>query len=171
MTLEAQAGCVQTGEDLARLREGLDRLGVVHPVASRKAAPRPREAPTRVRRHTTEDGFVILVGRSGAENDTLTFKVASPEDFWLHAAGSPGAHVVVRNPGRVRSLPEGTLRAAAGIAAHYSGARGEGKVEVHYTQRKHVRKRKGMPPGQVLVRKFQSIQVAPRLPAPMAEDV
>lgn len=169
--LEAQARQVQTGEDLARLREGLDRLGVVHPTASRKAVPPPRQAPTRVRRHTTEDGFVILVGRSGAENDSLTFKVASPEDFWLHAAGSPGAHVVVRNPGRVRSLPERTLRAAAGIAAHYSGARGEGKVEVHYTQRKHVRKRKGMPPGQVLVRKFQSIQVAPRLPGRMAEDV
>jgi predicted ribosome quality control (RQC) complex YloA/Tae2 family protein len=124
-----------------------------------------------VRRHTTADGFVIMVGRSGAENDTLTFKVASPEDFWLHAAGSPGAHVVVRNPARVRLLPERTLRAAAGIAAHYSGSRGEGKVEVHYTQRKHVHKRKGMPPGQVLVRKFQSIRVAPHLPEPMAEDV
>lgn len=169
--LEAQARQVQTSEDLARLREGLDRLGVVHPASRRRAVPPPREAPTRVRRHTTADGFVILVGRSGAENDTLTFKVASPEDFWLHAAGSPGAHVVVRNPGRVRSLPERTLRAAAGIAAHYSGARGEGKVEVHYTQRKHVHKRKGMPPGKVLVRKFQSIRVPPRLPEPMAEDV
>jgi predicted ribosome quality control (RQC) complex YloA/Tae2 family protein len=169
--LDAQARQVETSEDLARLREGLDRLGVVHPASPRKAGPPPRVAPTRVRRHTTADGFVIMVGRSGAENDTLTFKVASPEDFWLHAAGSPGAHVVVRNPARVRLLPERTLRAAAGIAAHYSGSRGEGKVEVHYTQRKHVHKRKGMPPGQVLVRKFQSIRVAPHLPEPMAEDV
>jgi predicted ribosome quality control (RQC) complex YloA/Tae2 family protein len=63
------------------------------------------------------------------------------------------------------------LRAAAGIAAWYSGARGDGKVEVHYTQRKHVHKRKGMPAGQVLVRRFRSILVAPRLPQPAIEEV
>jgi predicted ribosome quality control (RQC) complex YloA/Tae2 family protein len=42
---------------------------------------------------------------------------------------------------------------------------------VHVTQRKHVRKRKGMPPGQVLLRRFQSIQVTPRLPGSSLEDV
>jgi predicted ribosome quality control (RQC) complex YloA/Tae2 family protein len=112
-----------------------------------------------------------MVGKSGAENDTLTFKVASPWDFWLHAAGTPGAHVIVRNPERHGVLPEGTLRVAAEMAAYYSGAKNAGKVEVHYTQRKHVHKRKGMPAGQVLLRRFRSIQVRPRLPEPALEDV
>ncbi|MEK7282609.1 MAG: hypothetical protein AAB249_02260, partial [Acidobacteriota bacterium] len=62
-------------------------------------------------------------------------------------------------------------RVAAEIAAYHSGARQEAKVEVHYTQRKHVHKRKGMPSGQVLLRRFRSVQVAPRLPTSTIEEV
>jgi predicted ribosome quality control (RQC) complex YloA/Tae2 family protein len=124
-----------------------------------------------VRRYTSPDGLAILVGRSGEENDTLTFRVASPWDFWLHAAGRPGAHVVVRNPKRLKTLPERSLRVAAEIAAFHSGARQESKVEVHYTQRKHIHKKKGMPGGQVLLRRFRTIQVAPRLPVSTVQEV
>jgi len=173
VALEAQAGAVASAADLDALRQAMAALGMVHaaPRPRRVSLPTRREEPTRVRRHTTADGYVVLVGRSGPENDTLTFRVASPWDIWLHAAGSPGAHVIIRNPARLKSVPEGTLRAAAGIAAWYSGARGDGKVEVHYTPRKHVHKRKGMPAGQVLVRRFRSILVAPRLPQPAIEEV
>jgi predicted ribosome quality control (RQC) complex YloA/Tae2 family protein len=171
--LELRASEAGSIEDLRILLEEMERLGLVHAGKPARRAPTaaPPEPPTRVRRHTTADGFVVLVGRSGPENDTLTFKVASPWDFWMHAAGTPGAHVVIRNPQRLKTLPERTLAAAAAIAAWYSGAKGEGKVEVHYTQRKHVHKRRGMPAGQVLVRRFRTIQVAPRLPQPAIEDV
>ncbi len=172
-TLAERARAVSGSDDLDSIREEMARLGLVH--APRTAKPgRPsskKEKPARVRRHSTREGFDILVGKSGDENDTLTFRVASPWDFWLHAAGQPGAHVIVRNPRRLKKLPQETLRAAAGIAAFYSGARSETKAEVHYTQRKHVHKRKGMPSGQVIVRRFQSIQVAPRLPASSVEDL
>ena len=149
------------------------RLGLVHAPrpAKRSAAPRPREEPARVRRYTSPDGLTILVGKSGPENDALTFRVASPSDFWLHAAGRPGAHVVVRNPKRMTALPERSLRVAAEIAAFHSGARQESRVDVHYTQRKHVRKKKGMPSGQVLLRRFRTIQVTPRLPSSTIEEV
>jgi predicted ribosome quality control (RQC) complex YloA/Tae2 family protein len=172
-SLEPLASSAASADDLRGLREEMERLGLVHAERATRRAPAaaPREPPTRVRRHTTADGFVVLVGRSGPENDTLTFRVASPWDFWMHAAGTSGAHVVVRNPQRLKSLPDRTLTAAASIAAWYSGSRDDGKVEVHYTQRKHVHKRRGMPAGQVLVRRFRSIQVAPRLPQPAIEDV
>jgi predicted ribosome quality control (RQC) complex YloA/Tae2 family protein len=171
--LAAPAAALRTPEELDGLRESMGRLGLVHarPAAKRAAASRPPGPPARVRRHTSADGLEILIGRSGSENDTLTFRVASPWDFWLHAAGRPGAHVIVRNPKRLNTIPDATLREAAAIAAHYSDARTEGKVEVHYTQRKHVHKRKGMPAGQVLLRRFRSIQVAPWLPRPSASDV
>jgi len=169
--LEARSAAATTAADLAALREAEAALGLVHAApAPRRRAAAPTAPPARVRRHTTRDGFVILVGKSGPENDTLTFKVASPWDFWLHAAGAAGAHVVVRNPRRLDSLPESTLRTAAEIAAWYSGARESGKVEVHVTLRKHVRKRKGMAPGQVTLRRFRSIQVSPRLPGPGLEE-
>ena len=171
--LEAPAAGVRTPPDLERLRAQMEGLGVVHgPRPAKRAPPRsPKETPARVRRYTSPDGLTILVGRNGDENDTLTFRVASPADFWLHAAGRPGAHVIVRNPGRVTALPERSLRVAAEIAAYHSGARQEARVDVHYTQRKHVRKRKGMPSGQVLLRRFRTIQVTPRLPISAIEEV
>ncbi len=171
--LVTAASEVGDAADLDRLREAMARLGLVHAPRPRRAAPpRPsRDQPARVRRHTGPDGLEILVGKSGDENDTLTFKVASPWDFWLHAAGHAGAHVVIRNPQRLKEPPAATLRLAAEIAAFYSGARKETKAEVHYTQRKHVHKGRGMPAGQVLLRRFRSIQVAPRLPVSTVEDV
>jgi predicted ribosome quality control (RQC) complex YloA/Tae2 family protein len=171
--LAAPAAAVRTAADLDRLREAMAGLGLVHAPRPGKGdlPPRPKEAPARVRRYTSPDGLLIMVGKSGEENDTLTFRVASPGDFWLHAADRPGAHVVVRNPKRLKTLPEKSLRVAAEIAAYHSGARQEAKVEVHYTQRKHVHKRKGMPSGQVLLRRFRSVQVAPRLPTSTIEEV
>jgi predicted ribosome quality control (RQC) complex YloA/Tae2 family protein len=171
--LSGPAAAVRTPADLDRVREEMARLGLVHaPRPPKSVLPRrPKEEPARVRRYTSPDGLTILVGKSGEENDTLTFRVASPWDFWLHAAGRPGAHVVVRNPGRLKTLPDRSLRAAAEIAAYHSGAREETKVEVHYAQRKHVHKKKGMPSGQVLLRRFRSIQVSPCLPTSTVEDV
>ncbi|HEX9428367.1 MAG TPA: NFACT RNA binding domain-containing protein, partial [Candidatus Polarisedimenticolia bacterium] len=169
-----QAERVGAWSDLEELRGEMDRLGLVHapPPRTRGASPRRGEtAPARVRRHTSRDGLVILIGKSGEENDTLTFKIAAPWDFWLHAAGRPGAHVVVRNPQRLKQLPDATLREAAGLAAFYSGGRAEGRVEVHYTQRKHLHKPRGMARGQVLLRRFRSIEVGPALPASTLEDV
>jgi predicted ribosome quality control (RQC) complex YloA/Tae2 family protein len=171
--LEAQAAAARGAADLEAIARAMEDRGLVAP-ARRAGAPLPRKAPpapARVRRHETADGFVILVGRSGPENDLLTFKVASPWDFWLHAAGSPGAHVVVRNPRKLGVLPDNALRIAAEIAAFYSGAKESGKVEVHVTQRKNVRKRKGAPPGEVLLKRFRSVLVAPRLPAAPLDEI
>jgi predicted ribosome quality control (RQC) complex YloA/Tae2 family protein len=171
--LVEQASAVTGPEDLERLREAMARLGLIHAARRRRSAPpgRSEPPPSRVRQHVSPDGLTILVGKSGSENDTLTFKVASPWDFWLHAAGTPGAHVVVRNPQRLKALPASTLRRAAEIAAFHSGARADGAVDVHYTQRKHVHKRKGMPPGQVVLKRFRSLRVTPRLPTPAHRDV
>jgi predicted ribosome quality control (RQC) complex YloA/Tae2 family protein len=172
--LQGPADELRSPGDVERLREAMGRLGLLHasPRGGKRAAPvSRRDPPARVRRLISPEGMIILVGKSGEENDTLTFRVASPWDFWLHAAGQPGAHVVVRNPRRLGALPDATLRVAAEIAAYYSGARGEVKADVHYTQRKHVHKRKGMPSGQVLLRRFRSIQVTPRLPVSSLQDV
>jgi predicted ribosome quality control (RQC) complex YloA/Tae2 family protein len=171
--LSGPAAATRAPADLDRLRDGMARLGLVHAPRPAKSprAMRPQEEPTRVRRYTSAEGLTILVGKSGQENDTLTFRVASPWDFWLHAADRPGAHVIVRNPQRLKSLPERTLKLAADIAAYHSGARQESRVDVHYTQRKHVHKKKGMPSGQVLLRRFRTVQATPRIPTSSLEDV
>ncbi len=54
-----------------------------------------------IREFKSAEGFTILVGRNASDNDHMTFHVAAPHDLWLHAAGQPGAHVIVRNPRRL----------------------------------------------------------------------
>jgi predicted ribosome quality control (RQC) complex YloA/Tae2 family protein len=122
-----------------------------------------------IRKYRTEDGFVILVGKTSRDNDHLTFRVAAPHDFWFHAAGHSGAHVVVRNPGRLKELPKSVALSAARLAAHYSRAKGKGKVEVHFTLRKHVRKGKGYAPGLVSLRNHRTLDVEPGIPGGEAE--
>jgi predicted ribosome quality control (RQC) complex YloA/Tae2 family protein len=113
------------------------------------------------RRYTSSDGYEILVGRAARDNDNLTFRIARPHDLWLHAADYPGSHVIVRNPTRAE-IPHRTLIEAAQFAAHFSQARNDTKVTVHYTQRKFLSKPKGSAPGLVRMSSFRSITVEPK---------
>mgnify|MGYP005833944795 CR=1 FL=1 len=108
---------------------------------------------------TTDEGFVVWVGRNSRQNDTVTFDRGGPEDLWLHARGVPGAHVIIKSGGA--PVPEHVIRRAAALAAYYSQARTEGRVLVDVTRRKHVRKIKGGKPGMVTYRNESTIEVAP----------
>ena len=104
----------------------------------------------------------IWVGKNSRENDVLTFKLANPDDFWFHVAEYGGSHVVLRNPERLSSAPQQSLREAAEVAAYFSQARNANKVEVHHTQRKYVSKPKGSKPGLVQLREHKTVSVRPR---------
>jgi predicted ribosome quality control (RQC) complex YloA/Tae2 family protein len=105
-------------------------------------------------------GFEVLIGRGDADNDALTFGVAEPHDFWMHVMGSPGSHVVVRNPDHLTELPRPVLEKAAALAAWHSKARGRrGKVEVHVCRAADVSKPRGAPPGEVRLRRWDSLRV------------
>jgi hypothetical protein len=113
------------------------------------------------RHYLTTRGLSILVGRGARENHHLTFSVARSEDLWLHARDVPGSHVIVRdNEGRAAAED---MREAAELAAFFSDARQEGRVDVHVTRRKHVRPAKGGP-GRVHVFHSDTIRVTPRDP-------
>src|SRR5512141_2889457 len=104
-------------------------------------------------------GFSTLVGKAARDNDELTFGVAEPPDFWLHVAGYSGSHVVVRNPDGLPALPQEVLLRAAELAAWYSKARNaRGKVEVHWCRAADVRKARGAPAGEVLLRRWDSVK-------------
>ena len=112
------------------------------------------------RRYWSSDGYEILVGRAARDNDYLTFRIARPHDWWLHAADYPGSHVVIRNPAR-GEVPPRTLIEAAQLAAQYSQAKNEGKADVRYTQRKFLSKPKGAAPGLVRLSTHKSMTVTP----------
>ena len=109
------------------------------------------------------EGFEILVGKGDAENDRLTFGVAEPRDIWLHVAGPAGSHVIVRNPLELDELARLGLERAAQLAAWHSKARGaKGKVEVHVCRVADVRKPRGFAPGQVQLKRWDSMKVYPK---------
>jgi predicted ribosome quality control (RQC) complex YloA/Tae2 family protein len=156
----------EAADELERvLREAGLPVGLeVVPTSGRPAArSTPRLEGVRV--FTSSDGWMLLVGKGGKENHRLTFKLAGPEDFWLHARGCPGAHVVIRNPERRKRPPQDTLEEAAALAAWYSDAREEGAADVQWTRRKNVRKARNAPPGTVLVKRFETVRIRPGLPA------
>jgi len=145
-----------------RNEEALDAIDLD---ATKQLAKAPKQAePARipgVRHYVSTDGYEILVGRAARDNDNLTFRVARPNDLWLHAADYPGSHVVVRNPWR-KDIPQRTMIEAAQLAAKFSQAANDGKVVIHYTHRKFLSKPKGAAPGLVRLSSFKSITVEPK---------
>jgi predicted ribosome quality control (RQC) complex YloA/Tae2 family protein len=129
--------------------------------SSAKGRQKAADSVPGARRYRSSDGYEILVGRAARDNDYLTFRVARPYDLWLHAADYPGSHVVIRNPTRA-DIPHRTIIEAAQLAAAFSQARRDAKVDVHYTQRKFLSKPKGAAPGLVRMSSFRSITVEPR---------
>jgi hypothetical protein len=110
--------------------------------------------------------WFAMVGRSNIENDELTFRVASPTDWWFHAEGVPGSHVLLRPRGgnAANAPPARIIQQAASIAAHFSKARHSGLVPVIYTRRRYVRKFRGADPGQVKCERETMVMVPPQLP-------
>ena len=127
----------------------LEALGVSI-TAPKEEARKRRQAGARLpyREFVSSDALAVWVGRGAADNDRLTLRVARPHDLWLHARGVTGAHVVVPL-GKGKSCSPETLVDAATLAAHFSDLRGETIVDVLYTPRRFVHKRKSSPVGSV----------------------
>jgi predicted ribosome quality control (RQC) complex YloA/Tae2 family protein len=131
------------------LRARLEVLGV-STTAPKERERKRRQSGARLpyREFRSGDASAVLVGRGAADNDRLTLRVARPHDLWLHARGVTGAHVVVPLS-KGQSCSAETLVDAATLAAHFSDLRGEAIVDVLYTPRRFVHKRKGSPVGSV----------------------
>ena len=55
--------------------------------------------------YVSSDGFDIYVGKNNYQNDHLTFKVANGADWWFHAKGYAGSHVLVTKPSELAFYP------------------------------------------------------------------
>jgi predicted ribosome quality control (RQC) complex YloA/Tae2 family protein len=159
--LETDLDLAASRPEIEEVRSALVDAG--HLRSKKRRRGMPRSQPLAL---TSPDGLTILVGRNSRQNDEVTFRRASGDDWWFHARGVPGAHVIVRTEGG--ELPERTLHRAAEMAAYFSRLRGEPDVLVDYTQRRHVRRIPGGAPGLVTYSQEQTVRVPPR--APDSED-
>lgn len=115
-------------------------------------------------RHYHRKEWELFAGKTEHDNDELSIKFARPNDIWFHAANVPGSHLIIRRPAGKPTPPADVISAAASLAAWFSKARNAPLAEVHYTEARHVSKRKGAPPGEVCIQRFKSIKVPPLSP-------
>lgn len=132
-------------EDLAEIKEELTESGYIR----RRGGGKRQKITSRPFHYISSDGFHIYVGKNNYQNDELTFKFATGNDWWFHAKKLAGSHVVVKL-GNAEELPDRTFEEAARLAAYYSKGRDQEKVEIDYIQKKHVKKPGGAKPGFVV---------------------
>ncbi len=131
-------------EDLAQIKEELIESGYI----KRKGGAKREKITSKPFHYISSDGYHIYVGKNNYQNEELTFKFATGNDWWFHVKGIAGSHVIVKTNGD--ELPDRVFEEAGRLAAHYSQARGQEKVEIDYTQKKNVKKPNGSKPGFVV---------------------
>ena len=130
--------------DLAQIKEELIQSGYVR----RKFTKKKVKLTSKPLHYVSSDGYHMYVGKNNLQNDELTFSFATGNDWWFHAKGAPGSHVIVKSNGE--ELPDRTFEEAGRLAAYYSKNRGSDKVEIDYVEKKHVKKPNGAKPGFVV---------------------
>ncbi|MBO4847502.1 MAG: NFACT family protein [Lachnospiraceae bacterium] len=131
-------------EDLNDIKRELTDSGFI----KKKGIAKKQRFVSKPFHYISSDGFHMYVGKNNYQNEELTFKVATGNDWWFHAKKRPGSHVIVKSENK--ELPDTTFEEAARLAAHYSKADGEGQIEIDYIQKKHVKKSPGQPVGFVI---------------------
>ncbi len=132
-------------EDLVQIKEELTQYGYIR----RKYTGKKVRITSKPFHFLSSDGYHMYVGKNNYQNEELTFKFATGNDWWFHAKGAPGSHVIVKNPSG-GEMPDRTYEEAARLAAHYSSNSKAEKVEIDYVQKKHVKKVNGKMPGFVI---------------------
>ena len=109
------------------------------------------------------DDILIYVGKNNTQNDYLTHKIASSNDYWFHTKNLPGSHVIVKIPENDPNfvMSEKLIRAAANIAAYYSTGKTSSSVPVDYTKVRYLKKVPGMKGSFVTLQNQKTIYIDP----------
>ena len=103
------------------------------------------------------NGFTVLVGKNNRQNDELTLKIASKDDYWFHTQGIHGSHVILKTEGK--DIDENTIFECAKLAAKHSKAKLSSNVPVDYCLVKFVKKPSSAKPGMVVYTNYKTLYV------------
>ena len=157
-SIEAALNIAENETDLADIRREL----VDHCFIKKHSGGKKEKSKKSKPLHFVDDnGFDIYVGKNNYQNDELTFKFATGNDWWFHTKKIHGSHVIVKTNGK--ELPDSTYEYAAELAAYYSSGRDTDKVEIDYLQKKNVKKPASSVAGFVVYYTNYSMVVSPTL--------
>lgn len=146
-------------EDLSDLKEELTAYGYIKKKTFSGKSNKKSRNKSLPFHYISSDGYHMYVGKNNFQNDELTFQFASGNDWWFHAKGIAGSHVIVKSNGE--ELPDRTFEEAGRLAGYYSKAKGTEKAEIDYTLKKNVKKPNGSKPGFVIYYTNYSLIITP----------
>lgn len=146
-------------EDLIQLKEELMEYGYIKRKFVGGKGNKKQKITSKPFHYISSDGYHMYVGKNNYQNEELTFKFATGNDWWFHAKGMAGSHVIVKTNGE--DLPDRTFEEAGKLAGFYSKASGADKVEIDYTEKKNVKKPSGGKLGFVVYYTNYSLMITP----------
>lgn len=144
--------------DLKALKEELIQYNYIR----RKSTDKKSKFSNKPMHYRIDKDTEVYIGKNNFQNEEVTFKIATGNDWWFHTKGIPGSHVVVKST--LTELPNEVFEIAGSLAAFYSKGRDMEKVEIDYIQKKHVKKVNGGAPGFVIYHTNYSLMATPRSP-------
>ena len=104
------------------------------------------------RKYTSIDNIEIRVGKKAEDNDELSTnpQYRDNDDWWMHAAGCPGSHVIIRFADRNVEPPKTTIQDAAMLAAKHSKCQGN-VISVNLCRARDIKKPPLSKPGLVMI--------------------
>lgn len=110
--------------------------------------------PSQVQVFRSSDGFIILRGRDNKGN-ALALKLAGPNDYWVHTADGPSAHVIIRRDHAEHLVPQSTFDEAGILASLKSWLKDAPNALIQFSMVKHISPMKNAGPGMVRINKSQ----------------
>lgn len=144
-----------SSDDLVQIKEELIEYGFI----KKQRGAKKEKTKSKPFHYRSTDGYDIYVGKNNYQNDELSFKVATGNDWWFHAKGIPGSHVIVK--ANNKELPDRVFEEAGRLAGYYSKGRDNDKVEIDYLQKKNLKKPSGAAPGFVVYYTNYSLVIEP----------
>ncbi len=144
-----------SSDDLVQIKEELMEYGFI----KKNRGAKKEKTKSKPFHYRSTDGYDIFVGKNNYQNDELSFKVATGNDWWFHAKGMPGSHVIVK--ANNEELPDRVFEEAGRLAGYYSQGRNNEKIEIDYLQKKNLKKPSGAAPGFVVYYTNYSLVIEP----------
>lgn len=154
--LQTQIETAEEIEDLGEIERELVDGGYLS--AAKQQKRRQQTARRGPRTAETSDGYHLLYGKSGHENDAV-LRAAQADDLWFHVRNAAGPHVVLRTNSRPDEVPRSSVMEAARLAAALSSRRRDSKVAVDCTLAKNVNKPRRGHPGLAYYHQADTIVV------------
>ena len=144
-----------SSDDLVQIKEELMEYGFI----KKQRGMNKTKSKSKPFHYRSAYGYDIYVGKNNYQNDELSFKVATGNDWWFHAKGIPGSHVIVK--ANNEELPDAVFEEAGRLAGFYSKGRDNDKLEIDYLQKKNLKKPSGAAPGFVVYYTNYSLVIEP----------